>query len=46
MKYHKHWDNIPHNKHLGNRNDYWRAPQKNSHKINLNSPQQVEIKLI
>lgn len=24
---------IPHNKHLGNSHDYWKAPQKNSKKI-------------
>lgn len=37
---------IPHNKHLGNPNDYWGAPQKNSHKIDLNPPQEVELKLV
>lgn len=25
--------NIPHNKHLGNSHDYWKAPQANSKQI-------------
>lgn len=34
---------IPSNKHLGNSNDYWKAPQKNSKQIVIQPMQWIKI---